>query len=76
VFGLTELAISVVPAMHFIPAIIIAPLSGAIIDRVRIKPIMISLLSVELLMTIMFLSINDVSHLWILSISIFIRMSA
>ncbi|MDH1976569.1 MFS transporter [Aliarcobacter butzleri] len=75
-FGSTELAISIVTAMHFIPAIIIAPLSGAIIDRVRIKPLMISLLFVELLMTIMFLTINDLSHLWILLIFIFIRMSA
>ncbi|MCT7911891.1 MFS transporter [Arcobacter lacus] len=75
-FGSTELAISVVTAMHFIPAIIIAPLSGAIIDRVRIKPLMIFLLFVELLMTIMFLTINDLSHLWILLIFIFIRMSA
>ncbi|WP_157278030.1 MFS transporter [Aliarcobacter butzleri] len=75
-FGSTELAISIVTAMHFIPAIIIAPLSGAIIDRVRIKPLMISLLFVELLMTIMFLTINDLSHLWILLFFIFIRMSA
>ncbi|MCT7648474.1 MFS transporter [Aliarcobacter butzleri] len=75
-FGSTELAISIVTAMHFIPTIIIAPLSGAIIDRVRIKPLMISLLFVELLMTIMFLTINDLSHLWILLIFIFIRMSA
>ncbi|KLE08239.1 MFS transporter [Aliarcobacter butzleri L355] len=75
-FGSTELAISIVTAIHFIPAIIIAPLSGAIIDRVRIKPLMISLLFVELLMTIMFLTINDLSHLWILLIFIFIRMSA
>ena len=75
-FGSTELAISIVTAMHFIPAIIIAPLSGAIIDRVKIKPLMISLLFVELLMTIMFLTINDLSHLWILLIFIFIRMSA
>ncbi|WP_323658289.1 MFS transporter [Aliarcobacter butzleri] len=75
-FGSTELAISIVTAMHFIPAIIIAPLSGAIIDRVRIKPLMISLLFVELLMTIMFLTINDLSHLWILLIFVFIRMSA
>ncbi|MCG3711801.1 MFS transporter [Aliarcobacter butzleri] len=74
--GSTELAISIVTAMHFIPAIIIAPFSGAIIDRVKIKPLMISLLFVELLMTIMFLTINDLSHLWILLIFIFIRMSA
>ncbi|RBQ29770.1 MFS transporter [Aliarcobacter vitoriensis] len=74
--GSSELAIAIVTAMHFIPAIIIAPISGAIIDRVKIKPLMLSLLFVELLMTIMFLTINDLSHLWILLIFIFIRMSA
>ena len=36
-FGSSEFAISVVTAMHFIPAIIIAPISGAIIDKAKIK---------------------------------------
>lgn len=75
-FGSTELAISIVTAMHFIPAIIIAPLSGAIIDRVHIRTLMIFLLFIELLMTILFLTIEDSSQLWILLILIFIRMSA
>ena len=34
-FGSSEMAISVVTAMHFLPAILIAPFSGAIIDRVK-----------------------------------------
>ena len=75
-FGSTELAISVVTAMHFLPAILIAPFSGAIIDRVKIKPLMIALLSTELLMTILFLTIDDKSDIWLLMILIFIRMSA
>ncbi|RXI41429.1 MFS transporter [Arcobacter cloacae] len=75
-FGSTELAISVVTAMHFLPAILIAPFSGAIIDRVKIKPLMITLLSIELLMTILFLTIDDKSEIWLLMIFIFIRMSA
>lgn len=75
-FGSTELAISVVTAMHFLPAILIAPFSGAIIDRVKIKPLMIALLSTELLMTILFLTIDDKSDIWLLMIFIFIRMSA
>lgn len=75
-FGSSEMAIAIVTAMHFIPAILIAPLSGAIIDRVKIKPLMIFLLCIELLMTIMFLTISDLSHLWILLVFIFIRMSA
>ena len=75
-FGSTEMAISIVTAMHFLPAILIAPFSGAIIDRVKIKPLMIALISTELLMTIMFLTIDDRSQIWLLMIFIFIRMSA
>ena len=75
-FGSTEMAISMVTAMHFLPAILIAPFSGAIIDRVKIKPLMITLLCTELLMTLLFLTINDESQIWFLMILIFIRMSA
>ena len=75
-FGSTEMAISIVTAMHFLPAILIAPFSGAIIDRVKIKPLMIGLICTELLMTIMFLTIDDKSQIWLLMIFIFIRMSA
>ena len=75
-FGSTEMAISIVTAMHFLPAILIAPFSGAIIDRVKIKPLMVTLLCTELLMTLLFLTINDKSQIWLLMIFIFIRMSA
>ncbi len=75
-FGSTEFAISVVTAMHFLPAVLIAPFSGAIIDRVKIKPLMITLLITELLMTILFLTIENKEQLWFLMILIFIRMSA
>lgn len=75
-FGSTEFAISIVTAMHFLPAVLIAPFSGAIIDRVKIKPLMISLLITELLMTILFLAIDNKEQIWFLMILIFIRMSA
>ena len=75
-FGSSEMAISVVTAMHFLPAILIAPFSGAIIDRVKIKPLMITLLATELLMTILFLIIDNKNDLWLLMILIFVRMSA
>ncbi|MCB9097878.1 MAG: MFS transporter, partial [Arcobacter sp.] len=52
------------------------PISGAIIDRVKIKPLMILLLLIELIMTILFLTIDDKSEIWLLMIFIFIRMSA
>ena len=75
-FGSTEFAISIVTAMHFLPAVIIAPISGAIIDRVKIKPLMLSLLATELVMTILFLTIDNKSEIWLLMIFIFVRMSA
>lgn len=75
-FGSSEFAISVVTAMHFLPAVLIAPFSGAIIDRIKIKPLMISLLFIELIMTLCFLIIDDKSEVWLLMIFIFIRMSA
>lgn len=75
-FGSSAMAISVVTAMHLIPAIVIAPLSGTIIDRFRIKPLMLTLLSTELLMTLLFLTINSKDDLWLLMIFIFIRMSS
>jgi MFS family permease len=75
-FGSTELAIAVVTAMHFLPAVLIAPFSGAIIDRIKVKPLMISLLFTELLMTILFLTIDSKDEIWFLMILIFIRMSA
>lgn len=75
-FGSSELAIAVVTAMHFLPAVLIAPFSGAIIDRFKIKPLMITLLSVEFIMTVLFLTIDDKSEIWLLMILIFVRMSA
>lgn len=75
-FGSSNLAIAIVTAMHFLPAILIAPFSGAIIDRVKIKPLMVFLLFIELSMTACFLLISNSSQLWLLLIFIFIRMSA
>ena len=75
-FGSTAFAIAMVTAMHLIPAVVIAPLSGAIIDRFKIKNLMMSLLFIELIMTLLFLSINSESQLWLLMIFIFIRMGA
>ena len=75
-FSSSEIAIATVTAMHFLPAVLIAPFSGAIIDRIKIKPLMITLLFIELVMTLLFLTIDDQSEIWLLMIFIFIRMSA
>ncbi len=75
-FGSSAFAISVVTAMHLIPAIVIAPLSGAIIDRFKIKSLMLTLLCSELIMTLLFLTIDSKSELWLLMVFIFIRMGS
>lgn len=74
-FGSSSFAISIVTAMHFLPAIIIAPFAGAIIDRFKIKELMLTLLIIEFLMTLCFLLINSKEQIWLLLIFIFIRMS-
>ena len=72
-FGSSEFAIAIVTAMHFIPAILIAPFSGSLIDRLRIKPLMVTLLFIELSMTACFLLIETSSQLWLLLIFIFLE---
>ena len=75
-FGSSAMAISVVTAMHLIPAIVIAPISGTIIDKFKIKTLMLTLLSTELVMTLLFLTIDSKDEIWLLMIFIFIRMSS
>jgi len=75
-FGSSGLTIALVTAMHFLPAVLIAPFSGAIIDRFKIKPLMLTLLLVEFVMTLLFLTIENQSQVWLLMVFIFIRMSA
>lgn len=75
-FGSSDFAIATVAAMHLIPAVVIAPFSGVIIDKFRLKPLMFALLCTELLMTLLFLTITEKSDLWLLMILIFIRMAS
>ena len=75
-FGASALLIAIVTAMHFLPAVLIAPFSGAFIDRIKLKTLMVILLSVELIMTLFFLSITSINEVWFLMLLIFIRMGA
>ena len=75
-FGASSFVIATVVAMHFLPAVLMAPFIGAFIDRVKIKPLMILLLCVELCMTLLFLIITSLDEVWLLMILLFVRMSA
>lgn len=75
-FGADEITIAVTAAMAMLPAVILAPLIGLIIDRIDFKKLMGILLLIEISMTLGFIFINSLEHAWILMIFIFIRSSA
>jgi len=75
-FGADEITIAVTAAMAMLPAVILAPLIGLIIDRIDFKKLMGILLLIEISMTLGFIFINSLEHAWILMILIFIRSSA
>lgn len=75
-FGVSPIVNALVVAMYALPAIILAPMSGAIVDKLPFKKFMLTLLGVELTMTLCYLLITDITDVWLLMLLIFIRMSA
>ncbi len=68
--------IAMVASMHFLPGVIQAPISGVMIDRFSPKRLMMILLGIEIVSTLLLLTVTSVSYLWLLFILIFIRMGA
>lgn len=68
--------IAITAALHFLPGVLQAPFSGAIIDRVDPKKLMITLMLIEAATTLMMLLVSDISMLWLLYLLLFIRMGA
>ena len=68
--------IALVAAMGMLPAVILAPIIGIIIDRIPFKKLMMVLLIIEISMTLSFMLINSLDYVWVLMIMIFIRSSA
>jgi MFS family permease len=66
--------IATVAAMHLIPAVILAPFSGTIVDRFHVKRLMLTLLFIEFIITLSFLSINSINDIPFLLFLLFIRM--
>ncbi|WP_415407657.1 MFS transporter [Sulfurovum sp. CS9] len=63
-------------AMAMLPAVILAPIIGIIIDRIDFKKLMMTLLIVEIAMTLGLIFINSLEYVWVLMILVFIRSSA
>ena len=68
--------IAFVAALHFFAGVLQAPLSGALIDKISPKKLMIVLTIIEISSTLMLMSIDDVSKLPLLYVLVFARMAA
>lgn len=75
-FGVSPIVNAMVVATYALPAIFLAPLSGSLVDKLEFKKFMITLMSIELVMTLMYMFISDISDIWLLMVFIFIRMTA
>ena len=75
-YGASELAIAYIFMMLMLPAIVLAPISGWIIDKVPFKKLMGILLLIEISMTLLFMTVNSLDDITSLMIFIFIRSTA
>lgn len=74
--GADAATIALVAALHFLPGVFQAPLSGVIVDRIHPKKLMIILTVIEIVCTLSLISIDNVGMLWLLYTLVFIRMGA
>jgi hypothetical protein len=68
--------IALVAAIHFLPGVFQAPLSGVILDRIHPKKLMIILTLIEIVCTLSLISIDNIGMLWFLYLLVFLRMGA
>lgn len=74
--GADATTIALVAALHFLPGVFQAPLSGVILDRIHPKRLMILLTLIEIFATLSLISIDNIGMLWVLYVLVFIRMGA
>lgn len=67
-------ALSFAAAFSFLPSMILAPLSGAIIDKIDTKKFMLLLTAIEIITVFFLLFIDSLEYVWVLLGLIFIRM--
>jgi len=75
-YGADTMTIALTATMAMLPAVILAPIIGLIIDRVDFKRLMAILLLVEISMTLGFIFIDSLEYIWVLMILIFIRSAS
>jgi MFS family permease len=72
----SALVISLTAAMAMLPAVILAPVIGIVVDHVPFKRLMSILLATEIAATLSFLFIDSLSLVWLLMGLIFVRSAA
>jgi len=75
-YGASEMQIAYIFMMLMLPAVLLAPISGWIIDSVPFKKLMVILLIVEIIMTLFFMTVNSLNDVGWLMLFIFIRSTA
>ncbi len=74
--GASTLNIAFTAAMGMLPAVILAPIIGILIDRIVFKKLMIILIIIEIVATLGFIFIDSLEYIWVLMFLIFIRSGA
>ncbi|MGC9351027.1 MAG: MFS transporter [Sulfurovum sp.] len=75
-YGASEIIIALTAAMGMLPAVILAPITGIVVDRTEFKKLMFVLLWIEIIMTVGFIWIDSLAYVWVLMLLIFIRSGA
>lgn len=75
-YGASEVMIALTAAMGMLPAVLLAPIIGIIVDRIVFKKLMFLLLLIEIAMTLSFILIDSLELIWVLMLLIFIRSGA
>lgn len=70
------IVVAVVAALHFLPGVLQAPFSGALIDRFAPRRLMLLLMATEVAATLPLMLVDDSSLLWLLFVLVFVRMGA
>lgn len=69
-------ALSSAAAFTFLPSMLLAPFSGAIIDKIDTKKFMLTLIFIEMCSVFCMLFIDSLEYIWFMLALIFLRMGA
>ncbi|MCK5855640.1 MAG: MFS transporter [Sulfurovaceae bacterium] len=75
-YGASEMQIASIFIMLMLPAILLAPISGWIIDHIDFKKLMRVILIVEIVMTLLFMTVNSLDDIGWLMLFVFVRSLA